>query len=57
MVGIAPSGPEKIKRWAATVNIDGWPHDIILWGDYEMDIFKQLQGIFAAQGAVLVEPK
>ena len=44
-------------RWIATVNIDGWPHSVMLWGEYEMDIFKQVQNIFNSQGAVVVEPK
>jgi hypothetical protein len=29
----------------------------VLWGEYEMDIFKQVQNIFKSQGAVVVEPR
>ncbi len=44
-------------RWIVTVNIDGWPHSVVLWGEYEMDIFKQVMKLFENQGAIVVEPR
>jgi len=58
-VSLAAIEPEeKVKsRWIVTINIDGWPHSVVLLGEYEMDIFKQVQNIFKSQGAVVVEPR
>jgi hypothetical protein len=29
-------------KWIATLNVNGWPHDIGMWAKDELDIMKQV---------------
>ena len=29
-------------KWIATLNINGWPHDVGMWAKDELDIMKQV---------------
>lgn len=40
--------------WTATINVNGWPHDIKLWGQDELDIFKKAHAMFKEHGAHVV---
>ena len=54
LLSIEPFGALEGK-WEAIIKVDGWPHSVALWGDYEMDIFRQVMSMFEKQGAIIVE--
>jgi len=38
----ALQSPRSPMRWAVTLMINGWPHDLAMWGKDELDIMKQV---------------
>jgi len=38
----ARQSPRNSLRWAVTINVNGWPHDIAMWAKDELDVMKQV---------------
>ena len=60
LLEIKPDDKRKSKKafegtWTATININGWPHDIRLWGQDELDVFRKVSKLFEEHGAHVVE--
>lgn len=38
----AKQSPRSPMRWAVTINVNGWPHDLAMWAKDELDVMKQV---------------